>query len=76
MARTKKVRTARITTAGAAAAPPGEATRAKLREIVSAIAADVIAETAERMSKAPRRDAAALRMARGTRSGPTLPRRG
>jgi hypothetical protein len=74
MARAKKVRVG----PGAAAivGNPGEATRAKLREIVSAIAADVIAETAERLGKAPRREAAALRMARGTRSGPALPRRG
>lgn len=74
MARTTKAKPVR----GSAgmASNPGEATRAKLREIVSAIAADVIAETAERLGKAPRREAAALRMARGTRSGPTLPRRG
>lgn len=56
-------------------ADPGAATRAKLREIVSAIAADVIAETAERVGKGPRREATALRITRRTRVGPTLPRR-
>jgi hypothetical protein len=50
----------------------GEATRAKVREVVESIAAAVIAETAERLGKAPRREAAALRMARRTISGPRL----
>jgi hypothetical protein len=53
---------------------PGEATRARVREIVAAIAADVIAETAGRLGPAPRREAAALRMSAGTRSA-RVPRR-
>jgi hypothetical protein len=43
--------------------PEGQVTQERVREIVSAIAAEVIAETAERLSGTPRRKAAALRMA-------------
>jgi hypothetical protein len=45
----------------------GEAVQARVREIVTAIAAEVIAETAERLG--PARRAMPLAMARGVRSG-------
>jgi hypothetical protein len=43
--------------------PEGRVTRERVREIVSAIAAEVIAETAERLARSDRRKAVALRMA-------------
>jgi hypothetical protein len=45
-----------------------EAVQARVREIVTAIAAEVIAETAKRLG--PARRAMPLAMARGVRSGP------
>ncbi len=47
------------------------ATRAQVREVVAAIAADVIAETVQRLTgSSGRREAAPLRIRSGTRSGP------
>lgn len=51
----------------------GQAVRARVRELVAAIAAEVIAETAERIGQTRR--AMPLAIARGTRSGPKLPSR-
>lgn len=46
----------------------GQAVQERLRELVTAIAAEVIAEAAERLG--PARRAMPLLIARGTRSGP------
>lgn len=43
-------------------------TQAKVREVVTAIAAEVIAETAERLAGTPRPKAAALRIEGGRRA--------
>lgn len=51
-----------------APAAGSEAVQARVREIVTAIAAEVIAETAERIGTTRR--AMPLEMTRGTRSGP------
>lgn len=53
---------------GAKALPQTPLTRQKVREVVTAIAAEVIAETAQRLRNAPRPKAAALRIGAKTRS--------
>jgi hypothetical protein len=45
--------------------------KAKVREVVTAIAAEVIAETVERLARAPRPQAIALRMSTRRRSART-----
>jgi hypothetical protein len=52
----------------------GQAVQARVRELVTAIAAEVIAEAAERLG--PTRRAMPLMMARGTRSAPLPKKRG
>lgn len=51
----------------------GDAVQARVRELVTAIAAEIIAETAERLD--PARRAMPLAMARRVRSGPVAKKR-
>jgi len=51
-----------------------EASRTRVREVVTAIAAEVIAETATRLKAGQRPQAAALRISTGRRTGPAKPR--
>jgi|GEM_PF-2958341 hypothetical protein len=49
-------------------AAKGKVSRAKVREVVTAIAAEVIAETAQRLRRQHRREALPLRMSTRTQS--------
>jgi len=51
-----------------------EASRNRVREVVTAIAAEVIAETATRFETGQRPQAATLRISTGRRQGPATPR--